>query len=78
VTPIPDTHYLGRGIGTCPNTQHPGGMHRFYISDDIAYAVNDILSKSDASGDRKRLVKNFEETPDAMKPQKEGGKIIIP
>jgi hypothetical protein len=78
VTPIPDTHWLGRGIGTCPNTAYSGGPHKFFITDDIAYAINDIRSKSDASGEQKRLIRNFEETPDAVKPKEDGGKIIIP
>lgn len=76
VIPIPDTHWLGRGIGTCPNTSIP--MHKFFITDDIAYAVNDIRSKSNPDGEQKRLLKNFEATPDAIKPNEEGGKIIIP
>jgi hypothetical protein len=76
VTPIPDTHWLGKGIGTCPNTSIP--IHKFFITDDISYAINDIRAKSDPSGEQKRLIRNFEETPDAVKPQQEGGKIIIP
>lgn len=75
---VPETHWLGRGIGTCPNTQWQGGIHRFVITDDISYAVNDIRSKSDASGEQKRLLKNFEATPDAIKPKEEGGTAFIP
>ena len=83
VTPIPDGdaknpkgYYVGRGVGTCPNTSIP--VHKFFITDDVSYAVNDILSKRDSSGENRRILRNFEETPDAVKPQQEGGKIIIP
>lgn len=76
VIPVPDEYWLGRGIGTCPNTSIP--MHKFFITDDIAYAVNDIRSKSNPDGEQKRLLKTFEETPDFLKPHKEGGNIFIP
>lgn len=83
VTPVPDGdpvnpggYYVGRGIGTCPNTSIP--IHKFFITDDVSYAVNDIISKRDKSGENRRILKNFEETPKDVKPQQEGGKIIIP
>lgn len=83
VTPIPvdqnnEQMYLGRGIGTCPNTQYRGGPHRFYISDEVAYAVNDILSKTLEGADNKRILKTMEELPDIVKPQKDGGTVFIP
>lgn len=78
VIPVPDTHWLGRGIGTCPNTAFRGGKHQFVITDDISYAVNDIRSKSNPDGEQKRILKNFEETPDAIKPKEEGGTAFIP
>lgn len=80
VTPIPvdknnEQMYLGRGIGTCPNTQYRAGPHRFYINDDVAYAVNEILSKTLEGQDNKRILKTFEDLPREIKPEQEGGII---
>lgn len=76
--PVPDDYWLGRGLATCPNIQWKAGKHQYLITDDIAYAVNDIRSKSDPSGENKRILKTFEETPDFMKPKKDGDSLFIP
>lgn len=69
---IPKGAILCRGVSkACANG------HWFAITDDVAFAVNDILSRSDPEGDLKRIVRNFEETPYNLKPPEERGKIIL-
>jgi|SRR6185369_3050183 len=75
VIPIPETHWLGKGPGTCPNVQWRGGRHQFWISEEVSYAINDIRSKSNPDGEQKRLLKTFEEIPREIRPEQDGGVV---
>lgn len=74
--PVPHGRFLARSTVDRPACCPAG--HYFVIDDDVAYAVNDILSKTREHADNKRILKNFEETPSFMIERPEKGKIIIP
>lgn len=74
--PVPHDRLLARSSVDRPACCPAG--HYFIIDDDVAYAVNDILSRSRENNWRKRNLKEFEETPAFMIDKPEKGKIIIP
>lgn len=54
---IPHDALLGRGPGVCFNGHH------FIITDKVAYAVNELIAKCEPDGERKQILKGFEESP---------------
>lgn len=69
---VPKDRWMSRGIGNC------NSRHKFAITDDVCYAVNDIMRKEREGHWRKDNLKEFEETPDVAKPDADGkGRIIL-
>jgi hypothetical protein len=50
--------WITRGIGRCP------AGHDVMVTDKVANALNEILAKNEVDGERKQILKNFEESPD--------------
>ncbi len=74
---IPEDRWLGRGLARCSSN------HDFVITDEVALAINESLSKTRAGNFRKDMLKNgFEETPKQIRDREvsdgAGGKIILP
>ena len=77
VIEIPPDRWLGRGLARCSQG------HDFVITDEVALAINESLSKTRAGNFRKDLLKNgFQETPKEIRDREvsdgAGGKIIVP
>ncbi len=69
---IPVDRWLTTGLVPCDNG------HQLAITDDVAHAVNTILSKTREGAWRKENLKRFEGTPKDIKPPESGGKIVLP
>lgn len=77
---IPPDRWVTRGKANCAidlKTKTVVG-HTFLITDDVAYAANDILKKTREGKWRKTMVGNFEATPKFLQPEKDGKKLILP
>ena len=69
---VPADRWVTSGLFPCDNG------HQLAITDDVAYAVNSILSKTREGAWRKDRLKEFSGTPKEIKPTESGGKIILP
>lgn len=91
--PIPKARFDRQGRVICPVCRDTGeippdqwlsvgrmvcGDHVFFITADVAAAVNDILSKTRGGNWRKDLLKNVGEFPKEIQPREEGGNVLLP
>lgn len=69
---VPKDSWLSVGQMVCD------AKHAFFITAEIAVAVNDVLSKTREGNWRKDLVRDVGELPKEIAPPEEGGKVIFP
>lgn len=69
---IPADRYLGRGPGRC------AAGHDYFLTDEVSFAVNDILGKERGQDWRKVMLMNFEPLPEGLVVPDGVGKVIVP
>jgi hypothetical protein len=69
---VPRDSWLSVGQMVCD------AKHAFFITAEIAVAVNDILAKTYGGNWRKDVLKEIGELPKEIAPVEDGGKVILP
>ena len=69
---VPADRYLGRGPGKC------AAGHDYFFTDEVSFAINDILGKQRGQDWRKAMLMSFEPLPDGLVLPDGKGKVVVP